>query len=276
MKSAFLAWQDPRTRMWTPVGRLSTHSGYFRFNWTRGAQEFLGVLPLPEDMKDISVVYESTQLFPFFSNRLLKQNRPEFKRYIRWAALEGQEADPIAAIAMTGGERATDSFEVFPEPERTASGEYEIYFFSRGLKYLPESVDEAVSRLQTGNSLLLMRDIQNIKDSHAIAIRTEDPPQIVGYCPRYYASDISRILDVCSPADAKTRVHRVNLDAPSNFRLLCRFTAPWPEDFRPFSDEAFAPAVPLESARRVISVVVQMSARASANALAVTTNIEDR
>jgi hypothetical protein len=41
----------------------------------------------------------------------------------------------------------------------------------------------------------------------------------------------------------------VNLDAPTQLRLLCRLTAPWPEDSHPCSEEQYEPLAQVEPPR---------------------------
>jgi len=53
-----------------------------------------------------------------------------------------------------------------------------------------------------------------------IVLRLEtDEPVTVGYCPRYLNRDLRRV-----PADTDVylTVERLNMDAPIQFRLLCR------------------------------------------------------
>ncbi|MFN0304505.1 MAG: HIRAN domain-containing protein [Burkholderiales bacterium] len=277
MKSVFLAWQDSKTRGWTPIGRLSIEGRGYRFYWTKAARTVLSDLPLPDGMKNTEYIYESDELFPFFANRLLNPNRPEFRRFVKWLALEGQESDALSALAISGGERGTDPFEIFPEPERTHDGKYEITFFSHGLRHLPPGSSEAIERLQPGDRLYLLRDVQNAHDQFALALRTDDPPILVGYCPRYFAHDICKILDRAPPSSMSVNVHRVNKDAPPSLRLLCRLVAPWPADFVPFSGEDFEPAIPLDHAPRNIWVTARAAAmKFGANAdLSVSTGAKD-
>ncbi len=90
-----------------------------------------------------------------------------------------------------------------------------------------------------------MVDWQNSYDPWAVALRTGDPIALVGFCPRYFAQTFRSLLE---RRDLKVEVvvERVNLDAPTQLRLLCRLIAPWPEDFYPFSEEQYEPLVQLE------------------------------
>lgn len=100
----------------------------------------------------------------------------------------------------------------------------------------------------TSNSQFFMVDSQNSHDPWAVALRTSDPIALVDFCPRYFAQTFRSLLE---RHDLKVEVivEQVNLDAPTQLRLLCRLTAPWPEDFRPCSEEQCEPLVQLESPR---------------------------
>ena len=132
---------------------------------------------------------------------------------------------------------------LFPCPEKRQDGTYRVHFFSQGLRYLPTEAAERVNRLSSGDQLFLMPDPQNPKDAFAIALRTDDPATIVGYCPRYLSRDFLRLLYESSSTTAA--VAKVNLDAPLQQRLLCRLEADWPKDFVPCSDDEFAPLASL-------------------------------
>jgi hypothetical protein len=71
-----------------------------------------------------------------------------------------------------------------------------------------------------------------------IALRTDDPATIVGYCPRYISCDFLEILE-CNPNVVQVQVKRVNTDAPIQLRLLCTLTADWPDNFKPCSSEDY-------------------------------------
>lgn len=240
MKTIFLAWQDPDKRSWWPVGRLRHEPGKYEFVYTRGAQQSEKFVPLAA-FPDLHAVYESSELFPLFANRLLSKARPEYKEYIEWLNVPQSEADPIVLLARTGGERATDSLEIFPCPERLPSGEFHVHFFVRGIRHMSRPfVSDRVNALNKGERLYLMADFQNKHDPLALAVRTDEPPLIVGYCPRYLTADACRISQQCDDSPIVT-VERVNPTAPYQLRLLCSLTGCWPEGFTPCSTDEYAP-----------------------------------
>lgn len=245
MKTVFLAWQDPASRRWLPIGRLAhdAETGTYQFGYTTGAEvaakecSFQPLASFPRlDRK-----YESNTLFPLFANRLPSRTRPDFDAYVEWLNIPQHGAEPIALLARVGGRRATDSFEIVPCPEREEGEEYHVHFFVHGLRHLSPTSIERISRLKKGELLFLLRDFQNPYDRDALMLRTdtaspETPyPDIVGYCPRYMVEDALKIIEGC-PSSPQVRVERINLPpAPLQLRLLCSMTGCWPEGFRPFA-----------------------------------------
>jgi hypothetical protein len=48
-------------------------------------------------MTDLYKRYQSSDLFPFFSNRLMSPKRPEFDQFIHWIGAE-QEANEVVSL----------------------------------------------------------------------------------------------------------------------------------------------------------------------------------
>jgi hypothetical protein len=150
----------------------------------------------------------------------------------------------LEVLARSGGQRFTDSIEIVPCPEPTKDNNYLVYFFSHGLRYLSAKDQERVSELKPGERLFLMRDLQNHADIMALLMRTNDPISVAGYVPRYYSKKFCVLIEKIDQEQVIVSVERVNVDAPSNFRLLCKLVAPWPADFAPCSKGQFEPIVP--------------------------------
>ncbi|MDH5573013.1 MAG: DNA-binding protein, partial [Gammaproteobacteria bacterium] len=169
MKALFIAWQDPDTRSWSPVGRLTHEENLFRFVYTRGAEELGNKFQTFGAMTDLHSSYISETLFPLFSNRVLPKSRPEYKTYLEWLNMSESAYDVMDELSLTGGFRATDSLELFPCPEPT-DHKYVVYFFSRGLRHMHKENQERVNQLKKGDRLSLMLDVQNEYDQHALVL----------------------------------------------------------------------------------------------------------
>ena len=241
MKTLFLAWQDPVSRSWFPIGRLTFNGKEYQFNYTNGVLEAklkCGFKPLPS-FPDFNNVYTSQKLFPLFSNRVMPRSRPDYPEFLQWLNIPQHEDDPIALLARSGGKRVTDKFEVFPCPEPDENGRYRIHFFAHGLRHLPKPAIERINGLQVGELLYLCHDFQNPDDSSALLLYTKDH-LIVGYCPRYLWGDILKIISQDQEL-VRVEVDRLNQPpTPRQFRLLCKMTTDW-GDFRPFQDWRYQP-----------------------------------
>lgn len=250
MKNLFLAWQDPNSHAWFPIGRLSAENSSYRFVYIQSAKEAhqkCGFQPL-ETFPSFEQIYESDKLFPLFANRLPSVSRPDYTSFVDYLNLSPQEKDPIVLLGRSSGERMTDTMQVFPQPELSADGLYQTLFFANGINHLPLSSLQRIEQFRPGERLCLMKDIQNSYERTALLLRTNGEADadlhIVGYCPRYLLDDAVKIIDECP--DVGTMIHieveRINAPpAPKKFRLLCKMTARWPAGFQPFSSLKYTP-----------------------------------
>jgi hypothetical protein len=238
MKALFIASQDPKTRIWAPIGKLTRTDEGYRFAYTKGIVDFPNFALLGR-MSDVTVPYFSKELFPIFANRVLPKSRPEHAEYLSWLGLSPSAHDELDELSRTGGIRATDHFELIPCPCETQQGMFEEFFFCRGLSHLPIATQERTSQLEVGERLLVLRDVQNDWDAQALALRTEEPVSVLGYVPAYFTKDFSELMGAGGARSLEVTVEKVNPNAPLQYRLLCRVRAPWPTGFSPCADERF-------------------------------------
>jgi hypothetical protein len=238
MKALYIAWQDPQTRCWHTVGQLMREERdgqeVYIFSYTQGALasprfRYLG------RMMDLSKSYYSFELFPLFANRILNRSRPEYPDYVRWLALDPTaDSDPMQLLARSGGKRATDELCVYPYPESNAQGEMELFFLSHGLRHLEPENLARISQLHSGDVLAFRQETDNLHDEFALVLEADAVK--VGYCPRYLSKDICRIMDV---TQVRLTVERLNLDAPKQFRLLCKAVFSLPNGVGLFADNDY-------------------------------------
>lgn len=244
MKNAlFVAWRtrDPNNPAWGPVGRLEFDGKFYRFFYTQGARLLPGFQPFSQ-MDKLDEVYESTELFPLFTNRLLSKSRPEYDAYLRWGGFDhNSPPHPLAILAVTEGQRQTDAIEVFPCPMPDGNGCYLNHFFLHGIRWTDDTGRMYVDRLEESEQLRLVPEPTNLADPLAVAIYPQGDRPRIGYAPRYLAHDIHTLLGQCDPNFVQLSVERVNKDAPLQQRVLCHMEACWPTGFRPCSDDSFQP-----------------------------------
>jgi len=242
MKELVLAWREPQKHEWIPVGKLwIDNEERYRFAYTFGAKKAFDAerfIPFGQ-MNQLDKTYISEELFPIFKNRLLQKSRPEYEAYVQWLGFEkGVELSVFDELSRTNGIRATDSLQLFEIPKKQ-SGKYSVYFFSHGISHLPSNYIERVNKLNEGETLFLMKDVQNKADRFALALRTDDPVEIVGYCPKFYAKDFNKLLGEGQANGVKVSVVKVNVESPLQLRLLCKLECNWIKGFVPFEDEDF-------------------------------------
>ena len=245
MKTLFMAWQahDP-TRAWFPIGRLDVNEGLsqFSFEYTGGARDaaqrgFTPLLAFP----DLSEKYTAPKLFPLFENRLLSENRPDFKQYIKSLAISGADAkNPFEVLAISGGERKTDSLEIFPRIQLTNDRRFSTRFFVHGTRHLLPSAWQRVSRLRTDEPLRIALEMGNPASGIAVQIQSDDYVML-GWSPRYLVDDLASVLET-NLCEMKATVRQVNgSEIPFERRLLVELSGCFPPEIEPMASAAYLP-----------------------------------
>jgi hypothetical protein len=237
----FVAWQDAVGRVFYPVARLriteEEGAPLFEFCYIRGAKEaqkqnFSAFDAFPEK----GDTYVSDELFPFFQNRVMRSNRPDYAGYVTELGLSAETADPLALLARSGGTRATDRLEIYAAPQGDAAA---WYFLLRGVRHLPPIVEERIATLTEGEQLFVTRDVQNKHNPGALLLRSEDKINL-GYIPDLLVDDLTRFE--LTPGNPVINVVRVNLPpSPVQHQVLCRLQAPSPQGLKPFTSDRFLP-----------------------------------
>ena len=240
MRTLFLAWQAPTDRAWFPVGRLDADAerSLYRFCYTQGVigAKKLGFHPIASfPMLDES--YQSSELFPMFKNRILGSQRRDFAGYL--ASLGLDTPDPIEILAVSGGERQTDSFEVFPKIEKEADGSFRCRFFLHGLSHMSELAQARAQHLMPGEPLGVSLELNNPKYGLAIQLTSQDY-EFIGWTPRYLVTDI--LKSITKAHDISAAIIKVNTDGvPLNRRVLVEMKGMLPVDYEPMTDNIFLP-----------------------------------
>ncbi|WP_153000154.1 hypothetical protein [Pseudomonas syringae] len=241
MNSAFVIWRDPVTTMWEPVAKLTEDNGVYTFAYTVGALT-KGFVPFPR-MDLLTKEYVSSQLFPFFQNRLIPERRPEYYTMLSWLDMVPKSNDPLEILGVSGGAKKTDSFRIVKVPEKTADNEYRLKFFVSGSAYISDNAKHELLALSCGQELCCFVEASNKADANALSISVSKGSSMFGYYPHYLNQDlllINAILGVDGPQLlTRIKVLKVNYSAPEQYRLLCESITPWPEGFVPFQSEKY-------------------------------------
>ncbi|MCG0998225.1 hypothetical protein [Acetobacter persici] len=241
----FLAWQDKTSRRWYPVGKLEANveQSYYKFVYISGAlsaQKEAKFLPLA-DFPELFKKYESSELFPLFKNRVLSRGRPDFPEYLRQLDLNSSATAP-EILAAGGGDRATDTLEVFPKLNKNENGHFCCKFFLHGWRYVNESAQKKLSSLQEGEELRLSLELTNPVTRIALQIHTPDY-YMIGWTPRYLVDDILGSLKKSAVDEYKLKILRINYPpAPTKQRYLIEMVGTWPEH-EPMSQGFFEPII---------------------------------
>lgn len=243
MRTLFMAWQAPSDRAWFPVGRLDadTERSQYSFRYTKGADEAVrtaGFHPIAS-FPALGSLYQSTELFPMFKNGVLGVHRRDFKSYLESLALD--KPDPIDILAVSGGERQTDSFEMFPKIEKAADGSFRCRFFLHGLRHMSVQAQQRAQFLKAGDQLGVSVELSNPKYGLAIQLTSHDY-EFIGWTPRYIVTDLLKAIN--KTHDISAHVIQINTgNVPLNRRVLVELQGVLPPDFEPMSDDAFLPLV---------------------------------
>jgi uncharacterized protein YegP (UPF0339 family) len=248
VRRLFVAWQDPTTRSITPVGCLTRRQGSdgdtFEFYYLRRVRQLPHFRPFV-GFPSLHETYESASLFPFFENRIMPRTRDDYGEYVGMLGLS-VDADPFEILARSEGRRATDTIEVFPEPNLDG-GTVTCRFLVHGIRHIAGAHD-AINDRRVGEALYVLPDPLNEFDEQAVLLRTGDY-RLVGYVPAYLTSLIHRPLNAYGLDAVRVNVaHIGDRSEPSHQRLLCTLAARWPDDVPPLADSDFQPLASEEPA----------------------------
>lgn len=241
-RTFYLGWQARESRAWYPVGRLdaSANRDHYEFAYTKGARiaekedQFAALYDFP----DLERRYESDELFPLFKNRIMTPRRHDFRKYLRLLDLSGDQADPLDILAIDGGYRATDSFQVFPKITKAPDGSFSTRFFLHGGRHTNPDSQKKLEELVAEQPLYITAELTNPATGTAVQLQTEDY-YMLGWAPRYLVHDLVSAM-ANSPGNIGAKVIKVNpAPAPSKQRVLIELSGTLPENFKPMAGEEF-------------------------------------
>ena len=241
-RTLFLGWSDPQAHRWYPVGRLdvSTAHPQFSFGYTHGAQEAAersGFVPL-YDFPDFYTRYTSSWLFPLFKNRVMNNQRRSYREYLSFLDIDDATPDPLEILAVDGGYRATDHFQVFPMVQKQENGAFHCRFFLHGWRHTNLSAQGRIDSLHSEETLYVTVELTNPETRLAVQIQTTDY-HMIGWAPRYLVDDLVKAM-AHAPSDFGARVVKVNpVPALPTQRVLIELNGHWPNDHEPMTADEF-------------------------------------
>lgn len=208
--------QDLQRHRFVPLGALSVDAdGTYTFDYLPDAAmdpDFQQVPGFP----DPTETYRSPELFPFFTHRVMSPRHPA---HLRSMGLEGEDPDPVELLVRTAGRRATDTYQVVPDPTVHPDGSETRLFLVSGIRHLDGATDR-VAALTPGQTLALRPDPDNCFDPQAILLDVASG-QPVGFVPGYLCGYVQQHL--VAGADVDVVVEQANgPEVPRHLQLLCR------------------------------------------------------
>lgn len=242
MKTLFLAWQSP-ARVWFPVGRLMADqtNHIYQFDYIQGAlkaEREAGFKPLLA-FPNFDQQYCASELFPLFKNRILSSGRKDFADYLRSLDIDPANPDLMEVLAVTGGERQTDNFEVFPKIEKLFDGSFKCRFFLHGLRHVNPLAIPRAQELREGEALQVAVEVNNPATGIAIFLQTRDYMPL-GWAPRYLVTDLLKAMSDAPVLNAMV-VKANSPSTPINRRYLIEMSGKLPAGVEPMSGADYQP-----------------------------------
>jgi len=235
-----VGWRNVTTRTIASVAVLQYSDGEYAF-WYRAdahaVPQFQAFIGFPE----LTRVYKSRRLFPFFDVRVMDKRRRDFAGYVQALGLPA-DAPALDVLSRSGGERKGDTIHVAEQPRPAEDGATEAVFLVRGVRYATanQSSAAALADLKDGDRLELQADRSNPVNKSALLITTPDD-QVLGWVPDLL---IDAVAALTADPDASTTLVRNNgPSVPSHLRLLVRVSGKAPDAQRAFSGGAWEPSL---------------------------------
>jgi hypothetical protein len=189
--------QDPETRRYIRVGVLSHVGHIFRFAYDDDVLRALPGLPLGR-------VHESESLFPIFAERVMDPHRPERAETLEQLGL-GADAEPLEVLAVSGGGRTGDTYELTPLPQ---PGPVSLPFLVHGIRHLTSEERAAIDDLKPGDRLELRCESDNEVNERALLVMQSGgrlgyvPDPLLDYVHRIMARPFELVVDRVNPPEA--------------------------------------------------------------------------
>lgn len=151
----------------------------------------------------------------FLAEWVMDPYRPERAETLEHLGL-GAQAEPLEVLAVSGGGRTGDTYELTPLPQ---PGTVSLPFLVHGIRHLTSDERAAIDDLKSGDGLELRRETNNEVNERALLVRQSGDR--LGICP----GSTARLRASDHGAPVQVVVDRVNpVEAGMHMRLLVRLT----------------------------------------------------
>lgn len=217
VRQLLVQWRNTEDPTIHPVGILRRDQG-FHFSYLPGAQELPEFRPFPPFPK-LDQSYKSDTLFDFFAARVMDRRRADYEDFM--AALDlAPGADPMTALARSGGRRRGDFVSLVAQPLVAADGRTSHVFLVAGVRHVADhgSRDSALATVRAGDDLVVQPEPGNPVNRDALVVLAPGSGTRLGWVPDGLIPFVRLLLD---SGTLTLRVVRKNGSAqPDQLRLL--------------------------------------------------------
>lgn len=213
--SILVIWKDPEKRTQYVIGEI-LKNGKYEFSYGYDVKEAIkNGFELLISFNDLNKTYYSEKLFPSFANRLPHKKRRGIEKILKRYDLD--QFDEYELLKRCGAKLPTDNLEfIDPIPSDLEEDKIIRYFFVAGARHYigcEGNLCENTIEINEKQELKLVRDNNNEYDKFAVRIYDLNDNHI-GYIPRYYSENISKLLQ--NNYNYKLTTHIVNKNNDCN------------------------------------------------------------
>lgn len=210
-----LIWKDPISRRRFVVGELKYNVSNQIYSFEYAEKEVLeiaikeGFTSYPK-FNDLKKVYESNTLFGNIKSRLPNSKRPNYAEILaRYGATK--DNTEMELLQVTRGRLATDNFEFVMYVEYISGNPFNVSMDIAGARH--KEFTSVARKLSIGESVILLRDLENEFDEYAVMIMHKDNI-CLGFVPRYISGEIRKMLD--EEVEYLAKISKLDIDNESS------------------------------------------------------------
>lgn len=210
-KKLWLIWKEPKERRRFIIGELSYENNIYKFKYidpelNNARKNGLDFFP---GFDDLEKEYVSDTLFQNIETRLPNTSRPEYLKILNMYDLE-VGSSKMEILEKTKGRLLTDNFEFVPVFDKNKI-EFEVAGTSHS-----EDIKKYRDIFEINDNLLLERELDNKYDKYAIKVicKKNGNEYNLGYVPRYYSKELSKMLE--KNVDYSAKIKYLNFESKLN------------------------------------------------------------